>query len=184
MHIFLLGPLNAGKSTVIKNTVSKLRAKADSLSLGGFVTYKANTRVNEGDPYIFMRPAGEDGRKSAVAIAKFGANSPVCIAGVLDTFGADILRKSHSRDLICMDELGFIERDALLFQREVFRCLDCGKPVLGVLRDREIPWHRYIREHKDVATIKVTEENRDSLPEQLCEMFLRYLASAEDINAV
>ena len=175
MHIFLYGHFNVGKSTVIKNTISKLLTKVGSLSLGGFITYKTKDLVKEHDPYIFMKPAceGVEGI-GAVAIAEYGAKSPVCIPGVLDNFGADLLRKSHSCDLICMDELGFLEHDAYVFQQEVLRCLDCGPPILGVLREGNIPWHRKIIEHRDVTIIKVTEENRDNLPEQLSEILARH----------
>ena len=77
----------------------------------------------------------------------------------------------RSADLLLMDELGFLERDALLFQREVIASLDGRTPVLGVLRDMEIPWHAPILAHPLVKTLRIDEKNRDALPERIADYF-------------
>ncbi len=86
--------------------------------------------------------------------------------------GADLLRRARQEDrLILMDECGYLERGALLFQDEVIRCLDSDTPVLGVVRLREGGWTERIRNHPRVKLLTVTEENRDNLPALLFEHY-------------
>ena len=63
-----------------------------------------------------------------------------------------------------MDECGFLERDALQFQREILSALDGGTPILGVIKLANIAWTKQIRNHPNVKIITVDRENRDDLP--------------------
>ena len=90
------------------------------------------------------------------------------VPGIFDTLGSALLAEArmHPEGLILMDECGRIEKDAMLFQQEILRCLDGNIPVLGVLR-RDQPWHDFIKSHPRVRVLAITGKAPESLPEQI-----------------
>ena len=62
-----------------------------------------------------------------------------------------------------MDELGPHEAQAVRFQAAVFRALEGGIPILGVLQQADSDFLRRIACHPRVTVLTVTEDNRDSL---------------------
>lgn len=97
---------------------------------------------------------------------------------VLDEKGADFLNNAENADLICMDELGFIEGGAPLFRRRVMERLGGVVPILGVLRekhrDMEIEWHKPIKSHPSAMVLQVSLNNRDGLPAQIYDFLKIY----------
>ena len=65
-----------------------------------------------------------------------------------------------------MDEVGHLEKRALLFQSAIRDCLDGDIPVLGVLR-KDQEWHAFIKNHPKVRVITVTEENRGGMADRV-----------------
>ena len=178
MHIFLHGPLHIGKSTVIQRTIAALQAE-QPLQVGGFITY----RGGEDDPFIYIRSV-EGQPSSATRLARYHSASRgiTCFPEVFDTQGVALLRESCTADLICLDELGFLEQQSLAFQNEVFRCLDAGAPIIGVLREGDIPWQRPIKAHPQVTLYPVDTDNRDRLPAILCDALRAYIPPKEQHN--
>ena len=167
MHIFLQGPIHIGKSTIIRKTITLL-SKTKPLSLAGFYTY----RGENGDPFVYIIDAQPSPASEAFPVAKMNDHGMGAIyQDVFDEKGVQFLKKVDSADLICMDELGFLESESLLFQEQVFHCLNGNTPILGVLRDREIPWHKPIKTHPEVSILRVNEENRNDLPERIRTLF-------------
>ena len=162
MHIFLQGPLGIGKSTVIRKALAIL---SEPLAIGGFFTYKLD------DDGIYICATDDLDRSGAACVARFGdRGSKNLYPEIFDTEGVRLLQSARSADLIIMDELGFLESKAELFKQEVLACIDRDTPILGVLRDMEIPWHKPIKSHPSVKIIRVTEENRNNLAEQIREI--------------
>jgi nucleoside-triphosphatase len=175
MHIFLKGSRGIGKSTVINRAAALLAVGKPLLTIGGFITYKGSQYLDKSDPYIYIKSAGDSDNTKGFQFAKFDGSRLTCYSDVLDSYGVNLLQNSRGADLIYMDELGYLERDALAFQREVFCCLDCGSPVAGVLRDQEIPWHKDIVNRPDVTVIRITEANRGTMHELLADMLAPYI---------
>jgi nucleoside-triphosphatase len=90
---------------------------------------------------------------------------------VFNNLGVRILRDARESSLIVMDELGFMESEALAFREEVLRLLDGDAPVLGVLKSKHTPFLDQVRVHTAVKIIEVTEKNRDEIPQMLTEIF-------------
>jgi nucleoside-triphosphatase THEP1 len=96
---------------------------------------------------------------------------------VFDEDGVAILRaatESMTRrpKLIIMDELGFMESDARVFQKAVMDTLDGDIPILGVMRRERNPFLNEVSAHEKVETVEVDKANRDELPERLAtQMF-------------
>ena len=161
MHIFLQGQLGIGKSTIIKKVFALF---GEPLKVGGFVTFVSKEKD------VFINALNED-RHRATCVARFVEHGERIIN--LDAFnkeGVSLLRNSGSADIICMDELGFLESLAEDFIREVLVTLDGSIPILGVLRDKEIPWHMPIKSHPAVTVLRVSVDNRNDLPESIYNM--------------
>jgi len=96
---------------------------------------------------------------------------------VFDEDGAAILLdaagSSPAPKRIIMDELGFMESDARAFQNAVISVLGGSIPILGVLRLDSTPFLESVKAHGNVNVTTVDTANRDKLPMQIAEHFLR-----------
>jgi len=158
MHVILYGPRHIGKSTIVKNVIRQLNLQR-SIRLGGFITYAGRGK----DLNIYMSPA-EGVRKYDVdnCVAKRTSDYAYPFPKIFDTLGVSILEKCKPiSDLICMDELGFLEGEAFVFQNAVLRCLDETVPVLGVVKDEPVPWLELIKKHPQAELIAISPKNRD-----------------------
>lgn len=165
MHIFLTGPRRVGKSTVIQKTISLLQEEGE-LCLGGFLTYWGV----EGDPHLYITAADPGRRQAPARLADYQNGGLIRHAEAFEQQGVELLRLVERLQLICMDELGFLEADSPLFQQQVYCLLDGDTPVLGVLRAGDIPWHEPIKAHPRVRLCEVNLENREQLPVQLAAL--------------
>jgi nucleoside-triphosphatase len=89
---------------------------------------------------------------------------------VFNTKGKDILSKSYKdRELIVMNEIGFLESKASEFTEEVKKILDSSKVVLGVIKNRKCPYIDSIKARGDMDIIKLTDENRSAVRDEVIE---------------
>jgi nucleoside-triphosphatase len=169
-HIFLTGERNVGKSTII----SRITAGLDFIPKG-FNTLPGSRSADDGTDYIYILPYGtrldENAGIPPVACRRWDEDNSgppfSAYPEIFDTLGADILKNSGGAKLIIMDELGFMEKDAHIFQREVLNRLDGDIPILGVIKPKHTPFLDSIRAHENVTTIEVTVENRESVCAEL-----------------
>jgi nucleoside-triphosphatase len=164
MHIFLTGDIQAGKSTVIKRTLPLL-----GLKYGGFFTGFGQDRKNP-DRFLYINDAaGPDvyEEKNAVAVFRSG-QPPEALTERFNRLGSAFLLKARDHaQLIIMDECGYLEKDADVFQGEILRILDGDIPVLGAIRRSASGWTEKIRAHPRVMLVEVNEISRDRLPDKL-----------------
>ncbi len=165
MHVFLTGDRQIGKSRAV-------RAASEALGrpLAGFWT-RFLTR-ERGSSSLYMVPADREellDEEHMVAVLEDGRMR--ALTERFDTLGVQLLREARAclGRLILMDECGHLERNALLFQREIRLCLDGENPVLGVLR-KDQSWHDFIKNHPRVRVLTVTEENREGLAERVAAL--------------
>lgn len=95
-----------------------------------------------------------------------------CCYGIPEVFekrGVEILRQSLEipNAIIFMDELGFFEKDAEKFKKQLHRALDSDHRVLGVLKEKRNPFLDSIAGREDVKVITVTLENRESIVDEI-----------------
>lgn len=164
MHTFLQGSRNIGKSTVISKTLDILAGNNPVLP-GGFFSWNGGAD----DPNVYMRPARSEPDKDRIILAVFDSvkGGLVCDVRAFEKDGVRILRDRAGSNLIIMDELGYLERDAPLFRKAVLEILDEEVPVLGVMRLGDFEWHDAIKQHPLVRIYEVNEKNRDTLPHEL-----------------
>ena len=145
-HLFLHGPSGAGKSFALGQAIAER-----GLPVRGFRSHKA------ADGFVYLGPAGAPAPEDAA-------------------LGAALLGDIRPGELVLMDEIGFLERDAAGFSALVRALLDrTDVHILGVCRvDRDTPLLRYLRGHANVALCAVTPETRDAALAQ-ARAFLRQL---------
>lgn len=158
-HIFLTGESGVGKSTILKRAIATFNIKTT-----GFVTL----------PYYIEGTKQGFYLSSLVKVDKYSNNTPISVqvgtkrcVGIKETFetlGVESLQKScRDNQIILMDELGRLEREAITFQKQVMNCLDYSHRVLGVLKLCQEPWLENIRKREDVLILEVTKENREDV---------------------
>ncbi|MDR1028066.1 MAG: nucleoside-triphosphatase [Clostridiales Family XIII bacterium] len=168
--IFLTGEVRVGKTTIIERFVSDA-----GIAPRGFRTVIGRVASDGGADCVFLVPYGtppdayEDYPPVAERDKRRFRVTP--FPQVFDTLGVRVLRESFGAAFIVMDELGFMESDALAFRAEVMRHLDGAAPILGVVKPRRTAFLDEIRAHASVEVIEVTEGNRDALPGILARRF-------------
>lgn len=173
MHIFLSGPSGVGKSTLINRAIEEF-----NITLGGFRTI--GQAVPQGHPsYVYLYPCEKDEADEGVKVAyrsgvgwRFEAYPEI-----FDTVGVAALTDKKGAELILMDELGFMEREAYLFQNKVLELLDGNLPILGVIKERDeernIPFLDRVREHKNVVIWEVNVINRGQIEEKVKKWLMK-----------
>ena len=168
MHIFLTGPIQIGKSTVISKTLSIM-----GITPKGFRTYFGpNRKSSHRKLYINSASDAQIYREENVITEFTKGNLPRVQTERFDTLGVELIRSAGaSANLILMDECGNLENYAFLFQKEILNTLNNCIPVLGVLKLSGYGWIDKIRNHPQVSIVTVSRENRDILPQTLARQF-------------
>ncbi len=161
-NLFLTGEIGVGKSTLLKKLIEKINT-----SIGGYVTERViNNNILKYN-LISLYDGTEEYSISKMPLNRH-SNNPEVFLSSFNEGAFSILEKSFcERDIVVMDELGFMESKAYRFQDIVFKLLDSSNAVIGVLKKRDCEFLNNIRSRKDVVIIEVTEENRDTLLERL-----------------
>lgn len=158
MKLLLCGPRGAGKSTLIR------RLLAGEETVYGFETFFAAD--GDGSSGLYIRRAF-DGQAHPGPESRVGERGPrpgnaVGFPQVFDTRGAALLRDIPAGATVVMDELGYLERDAALFLRQVTAVLSGPFHVIGAIKPVELPHLQAIRFLPGVTTLFLTEENRET----------------------
>lgn len=166
--IFLTGPLQIGKTSIIKKVLGQL-----NLSYGGFQTYFGLDRWQE-NRFLYINSADQAYRyESENRLVRFAENKrPQVDLNQFDYYGVGLIRLARAgKEIIVMDECGNFEKEAWLFQQEILRTLAEDKPVLGVIKESSWGFTDQIRSHPQVCLIEVTKENRQALPKEIINRF-------------
>lgn len=163
MHYFLTGEIKVGKSTIIHRF---LNATNDSVC--GFKTLWIDTGVsNRRALYLTAYRSGET---DGVIVARRTEHGMNIYPERFDEMAA-LLTPTAGARLMIMDELGFMESGAPVFQRAVLACLDKDIPILGVIKPGKTEFLDKVRAHPKVQTIPVAPDNRDAVFHWILEHF-------------
>lgn len=162
-NLFLTGKKQVGKSTILKRIIDKL-----DISVGGYLT----NRDFEGDDMAFTVLSLYD-KVSTYTIARDKNTQPPRKI-YLKTFKNDLSNlleiSKENRDLIIIDELGFMEEQVKEFKDELMKILDSPTPVFGILKDHNTPFLNKIKSRKDVKILEINDGNRNSLDAEIIEI--------------
>lgn len=177
-NIFLTGEIQIGKTTLLNKIIEMI-----NLSIGGFQvdrTIEQGENSSKKEFYITSLINGVDTYKIATITSENNCFNTTPYADAFNTAADKIILESlKCRDVIVLDELGFLESKAEKFQNAVFEALNSDKLVLGVIKPRPIPFLDKIRNRDDVIVIEVTKENRDKLLESIISIIEK-----EDSNII
>lgn len=167
IHILLTGNRNIGKSTIVKQLLNMM-----SIQPLGFMTvpYFDESNRLKGFALQSFDIALPKTISTKNAIGYTDGSTWIACPEVFDNFGVSLLRTALKRaqSLIVMDELGFFESTALVFQKQVLQCLDQTKiPVLAVVKNAQTDFLDEIKSHLNTELFHVSLENRNQLPEIL-----------------
>lgn len=165
MHILLTGEIQVGKTTVIKRFLDETGLTAD-----GFRTYWKPSE--DGGTDLFIRPYGDPKADGLVFRCAHRLDCRRWVyADAFDMAADAFMHDCGKKDIVIMDELGFMETEAHAFRRAIMERLNKDKPVLGVIKPRSTPFLDGIRALPNVETVLVTTENRDCIYSTLAERY-------------
>lgn len=178
MHIFLTGPVQVGKSTIIRKTLEALQ-----ITPGGFRSVSV-ADLPDGAMSVYLIPAGEEApsmtewnrvgiRKLARGIVKFPES--------FERAGIAALQSAEGSRLILMDEVGRMESEAAQFSARMEALLDGSVPILGVVQKiADTPLTNAIRTHPNVRVLTVTKENREQMAQEVLRLISKELDRTTD----
>jgi nucleoside-triphosphatase len=165
IHLFLTGEIQVGKSTIISHVVTEL-----NVPVSGFRTVAVVREDDESDVFLIPAAGTRDDCTPASHLAhRTPGKIPEIHSEVFISCGVPLLT-SCSGPLILMDELGWMENSSVLFQTAVFSVLDGTIPVLGVVRDRRLPFLNAVRVHPNVEILVITKENRREMQDVVLQL--------------
>ncbi|NLC38339.1 MAG: hypothetical protein GX779_03595 [Clostridia bacterium] len=172
-NIFLTGEKQVGKSTLINRVLKNFSFRTYGFRTMPYFQQKALT----GFLMESLRPAITYPKKPFIS-RKLEDGSWISYPQTFEEFGTSILLDclESKPDLILMDELGFLENDAPLFQETVLKCLSSKLPVLGVIKAVSTPFLDAIRARDDLLILPVDPANRESRYPQLVQILQKLLA--------
>ena len=159
VHVFLTGEKQVGKSTLVSVVLSSVGLKYSGLR--SISVFDENNDRN-----VYLVPAKGENRESAV-LAGVCSNRHITERHpeVFDDVGCRLLDFDEDTELVVIDEIGNMERDAKRYSDKIMALLDrTDVCILGVLQKKaDSDLAQAIRKHPNVRMIEVTEENRDAL---------------------
>ena len=172
-HLLICGERGVGKSTLIRRLLEHSTREG-----GGFVTKRLPVADENGFFPIYLYPAsqseGERRNETANLVGTCDSRSSIRHPEVFDGLGAQLIKSAPRGGIILMDELGFLENDARVFQSTVLRALDSETPVLAAVKPKDTPFLRAVRGHENAELVFIDEQNRDALLEKLLPHILRW----------
>lgn len=169
-NIFLTGQIQIGKSTVLSKVIEMLQFNFRP-NIGGFCTFHISDNRN-----VFIRKFNDQPLPdNAHCVATWQRDRMASHPQVFERFGNLLAADIKNSDLIVLDELGFLEKDANIFKSAVFQALDCPVPCVGILRKADIPWQLPIYDNPDNLIIEVTMANRQGLPYEIYQKLANQL---------
>lgn len=155
-NILITGNPGVGKTTLIKNIISKL-----NISAGGF--YTSEIRNSEGKRWGF-KIISLDGKEDIMAsvqiisryrISKYGVNITV-----IDRIGVSAIADAiKNKDIIIIDEIGRMELFSKEFANITIDALDSPKIVLGTVTAKNTNFTKKIKERTDTKIVKLNRVN-------------------------
>ena len=167
--ILLEGRPGSGKTTVARRFLQLLQD--DGIEVRGFTTEE----IREKGRRVGFAVETARGERAVLAHVKFKGPVRVGKYGVdLESFeriALPALAGSLDGVVVVVDELGKMELGSDAFVDRMAAVLDASDRVLATIHTFRHSFTDEIKGRRDVDVMKVTSSNRDSLPEELVDLF-------------
>lgn len=155
-NILITGNPGVGKTTLIKNIISKL-----NISANGF--YTSEVRDADGKRWGFKITSlnGTEGIMASVEIvSKYRVSKYGVDIDTIDRVGVTAVKEAiKNSDFIVIDEIGRMELFSKKFQDIAIEALDSPKIVLGTITAKDTATTKKIKERQDTKIITLTRQN-------------------------
>jgi molybdenum cofactor cytidylyltransferase len=147
-HLLITGSKNYGKTSIF-NEILK-----NEESIGGIIT-EAIGDDKIVPKYVTLRDMNDSNLNSIIAIRNNSGTSLIPVTDTFENLGTDILRKYNngSVKLIAIDEIGFLENNAVLYQAEIFKSFE--KKVIAIIRKVPTLFTKKLTQRQDVYFIDI-----------------------------
>lgn len=165
--IIIQGKRGVGKSTLIRLLLSEYSTD----NIYGFFT-KKEAPADDGFCKVYMHDAHCKKRfyNDENLIGRCKACHGTANPSTFDKLGVHLLEDIPQDAVVVMDELGFFESDAHLFQSKVLDILSSSRTVIAAIKDKETDFLDTIRSTEKNNIFNITEDNRDELAQMLISM--------------
>ena len=164
VKILLCGKPGSGKSTVIRRVIG------DKRPIYGFET------VFLKDGNLYLKKAFDDhavfSEENRVGTRGVKPGSAVGFPEVFDRAGTDILKNIPEGSDVVLDEMGFLEKDAIMFLNSLTEILKGNYRVIGAIKPLDIPHLNFFRELPGICLLSLTAENREDVFRQAEKLWL------------
>jgi len=143
-HLLITGRKKIGKSTILSEILK------NEEFIGGIITY--TVRDEKIPPqFVVLKDINDSSVNGNIAVRNEMCNGLISQTNTFNILGVSILNKYlHStKNIIVIDEIGFLENDAILYQNEILKCFK-EKSVIAVIRKENTPFISKLLERKDV----------------------------------
>ncbi len=147
-HLVITGNKKSGKTTVLKEILK------DVPSFGGITT--CAIRDDQYAPRcVVLSDIKNPDINGIIAVRDEAGTSLLPLSDTFDQLGVDILNKccQSSDELIVIDEIGFLENNAFLYQNEILKCFD--KKVIFIIRKELTAFTEKLTNRPDVYFIDI-----------------------------
>jgi len=174
-NVYLLtGSPGAGKTTLIRQAVARLKVKA-----GGFYTQE----IRGGGVRQGFKITTLNGQEAILSHVDISSPHRVSKYGIdiesLDGVGVAALHQAiKDCAVIVIDEIGKMELFSPRFREAVVQAMESGKKVLGTIMLNPNPFADQIKKHPQVRLIQVSRANHD----QVLTEIVRWLQPGDDEN--
>jgi len=156
----ITGFMHAGKSTCVQKIIEN-----SGRTISGVLTKKVDSNDEASPSAIYMFHAGsklitdEDH-----LVGHCGHRMKDVDTEKFDELGVKYLSNIQPGDLVIMDELGFIEKDAMLFRAKVLEVLQGPNDVVAVIKNKPgIEFLEQIKALPNIELITLDQSNRDEI---------------------
>lgn len=176
MHTLIVGGHQVPRAAFVDRLLRELRPCPP---LYGYRTVKESAPAGEREP-IYLYPAAGERRRSRENLLGWCRNQQSEAYPEVFERWAFLIEEAQSDGLLLLDEIGPMESRSPRFSAAVLRALAGDVPVLAVVRDKDTPFLKQVRNHPRARPFVLTEENEEELfPRVLA--FLRRQLSAKDL---